>query len=178
MKNFQQNLFVVLAIALCSLCAFQWYGQTQQRNQMNGLNQVIYQKSAAIRDYTNSIATMSHEVAQMDAEITSLKGTVKTNEQQMAFLQRIRRSTGWRPMARRLPTRSPEYKLDLGTVEAKLKDAYDGIKKQNDMLKDVVAQRDEFVQKYNDSVKERNDIVAKYNALVDQVQKAQAGGSK
>jgi chromosome segregation ATPase len=176
MKNFQQNLFVVLAIALCSLCAFQWYGQTQQRNQMDGLNQVIYQKSAAIRDYTNSIATMSHEVAQMDAEITRLKGTVKTNEQQMAAqrteINRLEAD------GEALTNQIAGYKLDLQTLQAKLKDAYDGIKKQDEMLKDLVAQRDEFVQKYNDSVKERNDIVAKYNALVDQVQKAQAGGSK
>jgi chromosome segregation ATPase len=176
MKNFQQNLFIVLAIALCSLCAYQWYGQTQQRTQMNGLNQLIYQKSAAIRDYTNSIATMNNEVAQMDAEITSLKGTVKTNEQQMAAqrneINRLEAD------GEALTNQVAEYKLDLETLQAKLKDAYDGIKKQNEMLKGVVAQRDKFVQKYNDSVKERNDIVAKYNALVDQVQKAQAGGSK
>jgi chromosome segregation ATPase len=176
MKNFQQNLFVVLAIALCSLCAFQWYGQTRQRNQMDGLNKLIYQKSAAIRDYTNSIAAMNDQLARMDAGMTELKGAVKTNEQEMAAqtieINRLEAD------AEALTNQIAGYKLDLGTLQGKLKDAYDGIKKQTEMLKDLVAQRDEFVQKYNDSVKERNDIVAKYNALVDQVRKSQAGGSK
>jgi chromosome segregation ATPase len=176
MKNFQQNLFVVVAIALCSLCAYQWYGQTRQRTQMNDLNQLIYQKSAAIRDYTNSIEAMNDQLTRMDAAMTELKGTVKTNEQQMAAqrteINRLEADGG------ALTNQIAGYKLDLETLDAKLKEAYDGIKKQNQMLKDLVAQRDEFVQKYNDGVKERNDIVAKYNALVDQVQKAQAGGGK
>ena len=34
-------------------------------------------------------------------------------------------------------------------------EAYDGIKKQNGALKELTAQRDEFVQKFNDSIKER-----------------------
>ena len=28
MKNFQQNLLIVLALGLCGLCVYQWYGQT------------------------------------------------------------------------------------------------------------------------------------------------------
>jgi uncharacterized coiled-coil DUF342 family protein len=43
-------------------------------------------------------------------------------------------------------------------------------------LKELVAQRDEFVTKYNDSVKERNDLVAKYNSLAEQVRKALSAG--
>jgi uncharacterized coiled-coil DUF342 family protein len=38
----------------------------------------------------------------------------------------------------------------------------------------LVAQRDELVNKYNDSVKERNDIVEKYNQLVEKLQPAGA----
>ena len=35
----------------------------------------------------------------------------------------------------------------MDDLEAKLKEAYDGIKKQNEAMKELVAQRDEFVQK-------------------------------
>ncbi|MGD0206872.1 MAG: hypothetical protein ABSC89_04615 [Verrucomicrobiota bacterium] len=38
----------------------------------------------------------------------------------------------------------------------------------------MVAQRDELVNKYNDSVKERNDIVGKYNQLAEKFQPAGA----
>ena len=59
--------------------------------------------------------------------------------------------------------------------EAKLKDAYAGIEKQNEALTNLVAQRDDLVQKYNDEVKDRNDIVAKYNDLAKQFEKLQSG---
>jgi peptidoglycan hydrolase CwlO-like protein len=59
-------------------------------------------------------------------------------------------------------------------LEARLKDAYAGINKQNESLKELVAQRDELVNKYNDSVKERNDIVGKYNQLAEKFQPAGA----
>ena len=60
---------------------------------------------------------------------------------------------------------------------AKLKDAYDGIDKQNETITNLIAQRNDLVQKYNDEVKDRNDVVAKYNELAAQVKKLQ-GGSK
>ena len=66
-----------------------------------------------------------------------------------------------------------EYKKAVDTLEAKLKESYDGIKKQNEAIKELAAQRDDFVKKFNDSVKDRNEVVAKYNGLVDQVNKQQ-----
>src|ERR1019366_6988763 len=79
MKNFHQNLLVVLASALCALCVYQWHGQTRQRTQIERLNQLVYEKSLAIRN---------HQVAQMDARITELKRTVETNEQFVAVQRR------------------------------------------------------------------------------------------
>ena len=60
MKNFQQNLLIVLALALCGLCAFQWYVQTVQRNEITTLNGMVYEKNVAIQSATNSIATLNH----------------------------------------------------------------------------------------------------------------------
>jgi hypothetical protein len=54
-------------------------------------------------------------------------------------------------------------------LEAKLKDAYAGIEKQNEAITNLVTQRADFVQKLNDSVKDRNDIVAKYNDLIKKI---------
>ena len=53
----------------------------------------------------------------------------------------------------------------------------DGIQKQNAAITNLVAQRDDFVQKYNHEIQERNDVVAKYNDLAKQMQKLQSGGS-
>ena len=40
-------------------------------------------------------------------------------------------------------------------------------------MTNLIAQRNDLVQKYNDEVKDRNDVVAKYNELAEQVKKLQ-----
>lgn len=172
MKNFQQNLLLVLAFSLCGLCVYQWYGQTLQRNEIQKLEQSVYEKSAAIQGYTNSIASMDRQIAQMDARLTEFKAEAKTNSELILGQKRdISRLT--------LTTEGStnelaEYKAAVTNLEGKLKEAYAGIQKQNDAIKELANQRDEFVKKFNDEVKDRNDVVSKYNDLVRQVQKSQA----
>jgi len=176
MKKFQQNLLILLALGLCVLCVYQWYGQTVQRNQITTLNQTVYEKSAAIRGYTNSIATMDHQIAQMGAELSQLRSVAKTNEELIVFQKG--QINKLQLTAEGLTSQISEYKNAVGGLETKLKEAYAGIQKQNDALKELTGQRDEFVKKYNDSVKERNDVVAKYNDLAAQVEKMQSGQKK
>jgi|SRR5581483_10057783 len=174
MKNFQQNLLIVLALGLCCLCAYQWYGQTLQRNEMEGLSQTISGQKSAIQSYTNSIKTMDHQIAELDARIAGLKGTVKTND--LLLLTQKREINKLEAAAEGLTNEITQYKLAVDTLNAKVKEAYDGIKKQNESIKELVAQRDGFIQKLNDSVKDRNDVVSKYNELVARVEKLQSGG--
>jgi chromosome segregation ATPase len=183
MKNFQQNLLIILALGLCGLCVSQWYGQTIQRNEIQTLEQSVYGKSAAIQAYTNSMRTMDRQIAQMDARITELKAQAKTNAE--FVVTQNREINRLQVVAEGLTNEITEYKSAVETLQGKLKEAYDGIKKQNEAMKELAAQRDEFLNKLNDSVKERNAIVAKYNDLanqykdlVSQVQKAQTPGAK
>jgi chromosome segregation ATPase len=171
MKNFQQNLLIVLALALCGLCIFQWYEQTIQRNEITTLNGMVYDKNVAIQDATNSIATMNHQIEQMDARITEIKAAAATNEQ-LVVVQKVE-------IARlefnnlNLTNEIVQYKAAIDTLSSKLKEAYAGIEKQNETITNLVTQRDDFVKKYNDSVKDRNDVVTKYNDLAKQIQKQQ-----
>ena len=176
MKNLQQNLLIIVALSLCGLCVYQWYGQTLQRNEIQRLEQTVYEKSAAIQGYTNSIRTMDRQIAQMDARITELKAEAKTNAE--FVITQKREFNRLQAAADGLTNQIAEYKSAVESLQGKLKEAYDGIQKQNEAMKELVAQRDEFVKKFNDSVKDRNDIVTKYNDLVSQVQKAQAAGTK
>ena len=176
MKNFQQNLLIVLALGLCGLCVYQWYGQTAQRVRIERLNQVVYEKAAAIQGYTNSIHALDGQIAQMDARLSELKANVKTNDQ--LILNQKRDIARLLSAGEGLTNEIAEYKKGVATLEGKLKDAYDGIKKQNEAIKELVAQRDEFISKYNDSVKDRNGVVAKYNDLVEKVNKQQNGTAK
>ncbi len=171
MKNFQQNLFIVLAVCLCALCAWQWSGQATQRKAIQMLNQVVYDKSVSIRDYTNSIATLNHEVSEMDSNLTALRDAARTNSETIAVqkreLERLQIAN------ERLTNEMSQYKDAVGMLTNKLAEAYAGIEKQNAAIKEQAAQRDELVQKYNDEVKDRNNIVSNYNALAEQVRKMQ-----
>ncbi|MGO8696299.1 MAG: hypothetical protein ACLQVY_01080, partial [Limisphaerales bacterium] len=69
-----------------------------------------------------------------------------------------------------------QYQEATNVLESKLSEAYDGIKKQNDAITQLAAQRDEFIGKYTNSIKDRNDLVEKYNALVERVKKMQEAG--
>lgn len=176
MKNFQQKLFIVLAACLCGLCAYQWYSQAEQRVEFNRLNDLANQQSAAIQDDTNQISELQHQVSQMDANISGLRDREKTNQDTIRALRR--EVNGLEADGEDLTNQITQYKQAVDTLQGKLKDAYDGISKQNDAIKTLTEQRDDFVKKYNDEVTDRNNIVSNYNNLAAQYQKLQAGSAK
>ena len=171
MKNFQSNLLIVLALSLCALCAFQWCEQTLQRNEITTLNGMVYEKNVAFQDATNSLAVLNHQVEQMDARLTEMKAAAATNEQ-LVMVQKIEIAQ-LQFNGANLTNEIAQYTAAMHTLTAKLKEAYANLESQNSNITNLVAQRDDFVQKFNDEVKDRNDIVAKYNDLVNQVQKPQ-----
>lgn len=176
MKSFQQNLLIVMALGLCGLCVYQWYGQTQQRAAIQALNRAVYERSLAIQGYTNSIQTMDRQIAEMDARLTAFKAESKTNAE--IILQQKHELSRLQLTAEGLTNEIAQYKAGVATLQGKLKEAYEGIQKQNEALKTLAGERDEFVKKYNDEVKDRNDVVSKYNDLVHQVEKIQSTSSK
>jgi uncharacterized coiled-coil DUF342 family protein len=176
MKNLQQDLLIIVALSLCCLCVYQWYGQTLQRNAIQKLDQMVYEKSAAIQGYTNSIRTMDRQIADMDAHITQLKAEVKTNAALVIFQKRDINQL--QINSEGLTNAIAEYKGAVTNLQTKLKEAYEGTQKQNEAMEELVAQRDEFVKKFNDEVKERNEVVNKYNQLARQIEKNQAASTK
>lgn len=176
MKNLQQNLLIVVALSLCALCVYQWYGQTLQRNELQTVDQLVYEKSAAIQGYTNSIRTMDQQIAEMDARITALKVDAKTNSD--LLVAHVRQINQLQVLSEGLTNEVTEYKVAVTNLQTKLKEAYDGIQKQNEAVKELAAQRDEFVKKFNDEVKDRNEVVNKYNELVRQVEKDRTANTR
>lgn len=176
MKNFHQNLLIVLALSLCGLCVWQWYGQTLERNRIESLNHLLSDKSTAIQGYTNSIETLNHQIEEMDARITELKTAAATNDEvnlaQKREISRLQLTTEV------LTNEITQYTNAVTTLETKLSGLVEGVKKQNAAIEELTAQRDDFVKKLNDSVKDRNAIVDKYNELVKQVDKQAGTGDK
>lgn len=169
MKNPLQSLLIFFAISLCALCTWQWYSQTLQRKEMTAIVQTNVSQAEAIQGYTNTINNMDHQIAQMDGRITELKSTVYSNNLELAQLHQQNEVYS---------NTVEQYSNAFLTVEAQLKQAAENIKLQNDAIKSVAAERDDFVKRLNDSIKERNDIVQKYNDLVKQVEEMVAEQQK
>jgi predicted transcriptional regulator len=119
---------------------------------------------------------MDGQIAQMDARLTEVKAEAKTNAD--LIINQRREIKLSQITAESLTNALTEYKAAVTNLQGRLKDAYDGIQKQNEAMKELVAQRDEFVKKFNDEMKDRNDVVNKYNDLVRQVEKNQAASGK
>jgi chromosome segregation ATPase len=172
MKNFQQNLLILLALLLCGLCAWQWREQTIQRNEIGTLNGLVDQRNTDIQNDTNAIAVLNHQIEQMDSRMSELKSTASTNEQLMASQKREISKLQFNNLG--LTNEVNQYQEAVNALESKLKEAYANLARQNDAITNLVAERESLVKKYNDSVKDRNEVVTKYNDLVSQVQKLEA----
>lgn len=160
MKNFQQNLLITLALALCALCAWQWYDQSTQRHALETRNQTIFDRDGAIQSYTNTIATSDREIAALQQRLAELETTTATN--QHLLTRQTHELTRLQSTETALTNDITQYQLALTNLETKLNAAYDGIQKQNTALQELVAQRDTFIAKYTNTV-------LQYNALVDRL---------
>ena len=169
MKNPLQTLLMSLALCLCALCTWQWYGQVLQRKAMTALAQTNYDESTAIQGYTNTINNMDHQIAQMDARISDLRDTLGSNTATIVGLQQDNS---------RLNIVVDQYSNAVVVLQGQMKQANESIRRQNDAMKDLVSQRDDFVARLNESIKERNDIVTKYNELTKQLEQIQSKKQK
>jgi chromosome segregation ATPase len=169
MKNFQQNLLIIFAVALCLLCAIQWRNQARQQNAYQQRGQIVSEQLAAIQGYTNTISALQTQLAQADLHIGELRATIRTNDE--FILVQKRQINAAEAENQGLTNDVAQYRAAVDTLQSRLKEASDGIQKQNDAIKQLAAQRDDFVQKLNASVKDRNDIVAKYNDLAARFEK-------
>jgi peptidoglycan hydrolase CwlO-like protein len=129
MKNPLQTLLMSLALCLCALCTWQWYGQVLQRKAMTALAQVNYDESTAIQGYTNTINNMDHQIAQMDARLSDLRDTISSNTFTIVGLQQDNS---------RLNIVVDQYSNAVVVLQGQMKQANESIRRQNDTMKDLV----------------------------------------
>lgn len=165
MKNPLQTLLVILALSLCGLCTWQWYGQVLQRRDMTEMGQKIHDQATAIRGYTNSISTMDRQIAQLDASVTELRDVTRSNAVTIAALQRESNT---------FSNQAVRYRE---VAEENAKQANETIRHQNETIKSLISERDGFVKQLNDSIKERNEVVTQFNELVKRVNEERAAST-
>jgi len=167
LKNPLQTLLMILALGLCGLCTYQWYREVNVRREITAVKQANYDQSVAIEGYTNSINTLDKQISQLDAHVTELRETVKSNNVVIFGLGEDKN---------RLGAQLEQYSNAVEVLQEQMKQANDSIKRQNESLKSLVTERDEYVKRMNDAMKERNDVVTQYNELVKRYEELQATG--
>ncbi|HEY3862023.1 MAG TPA: hypothetical protein VGO59_09060 [Verrucomicrobiae bacterium] len=175
MKYFLQNLLVVLAFALCGLCAWQWHVQTALHSGGAALQKALFARDSAIQGFTNSIKSMDAEIAGLSTRVNELKQTAAGHEQ--TILEQKHEINRLRLAADVSSNEISQYKAVVDQLEARLKEANAGIEKQNDAIKKLLSERDGAIQKLNDGMNERNALAEKYNDLVRRFNKLQADTS-
>jgi chromosome segregation ATPase len=165
MKNFQRNLFILIAVGLCGACAYQWYLQASQMDAMEHLNSVIYTNSTAIQGYTNSIRDMDAEINQLQERVAQLKRNSVSNDQWAVAEKRE---------VARLLSAGDIVSNELGVYEAAVKTLTNRLDEAYTGEKTLAAQRDDFVRRLNQSIQQQNELTVKYNSLVERINKLQS----
>ncbi len=171
MKNLLQNLLVVLSLCLCAMCAWQWYVQAQLHVQGDALQQTVLKQAEEIQSNTNRIKSMDSEISGLSTRVEELikrlDATIISNKSLESEVWTLHGTAGV------LSNEIDQYKEIVDKMNAKLESAAEGIKKQNEAIKTIAAERDTAINKANDTMKDRNAIVEKYNALVEKWNKLQ-----
>jgi chromosome segregation ATPase len=170
--SFLTNLLIVFALGLCALCTFQWLRETESRKIIQTLHNQTYKLESEIQQHTNNIHHMDVRINDLTLLISQLENTIKTNELQIQDLRSETNSLSHSNLV--YLAQIDVYTDAYSEATNRLAKAFEDIKKQNDLINEVAAQRNEFVEKLNTCITERNDIVNQYNDLVKQVELFQA----
>jgi chromosome segregation ATPase len=146
--------------------------QTLLHNEGAALQETLSKQAAEIQADTNKLQNMDAEIAGLSTRINELKRAAMTNEQ--TALEQSREILRLGKSGEGMSNQIVQYKEIVDKLEAKLKEASEGITKQNAAIQQLASERDEAIKKYNDSIKERNALAEKYNNLVERYNKLQA----
>jgi chromosome segregation ATPase len=172
MKNtFLTNLLVVFALGLCGLCTFQWLRETENRKEVQKLHNNIYGLQDQNMHHTNRIAKMDAQIADLTDLNKSLHGAFKQRSNEVIELRSITNSLSYSNdvLGRTLDA----YTNAFAQTTNRLAEAYENIKRQNELITNVVAQRDEYVNRLNLQISNYNILVGQHNEAVRRVEELQ-----
>jgi chromosome segregation ATPase len=176
MKNFQQNLLMTLAFALCALCAWQWHFATVQRVRLGDREQEISRMDTAIQGYTNDLEKAKQQVTRLEESLAGLNGdlrqALKTNSE--IAIQQKREIARLGANNDTLMSELIQYTNAVAALQSNLDTAYDEVKKRDAIMGQLAAMRDEYIQKYTNTVNQYNELVSKYTNVVDRLTKLQS----
>ncbi len=165
------NLLLAFALGLCGLCTFQWLRETRTRQETQTLLHKKFLLESTIQEHTNRIAKMDVQIADLTERSAEQGLAIKSNEIAIRLLRDATNSLG--DTNEYLGRVLDAYTNAFNDTTNRLAKAYDDITKQNEVLKEVIVERDGYVLQLNEAISNRNATVKEFNDLVERVTKMQ-----
>ncbi len=156
MKNFLQNLLIFFALCLCGLVAVQWHRETKLQQQIQRLSDAARDKVEATQSIQSALNRAEEEVKRLDALKNGLNELVKSNQVRIARLQSD---------LERADTETGKNLKQIDAYKSALEQANANIRKQNEDLKRLAAERNEAATKFNKLVEDYNALAQKWSEL-------------
>lgn len=150
MKPGNPATFIVLTLALCALCGWQWNRESKLRALNLELATDLQSSQKERLELGEKLNASTAEILRLSAALTELRATPPTVEEAPDSAA---------PEVDRLNKIVAEQKAQLETRQAALDAAAGSVGKANESIRKLTGERD-------DLVKRLNEVTAKYNALL------------
>src|ERR1043166_985786 len=154
MKNFLQNLLMFFALALCGLIAFQWVRETDLRRRVQGLTDIIHEKSENIQKLEATVKRYEGEIQRLHALTKDLEKITAENERNHTQMER--------------------YKDAFEQQKAVAEKQGAEILEQNEKLRNLAAQRSLVGSNLSTMSRLISDLAGRWTQMNEDLQKAAA----
>ena len=169
MKNFLQNLLIILAICLCGLITFQWVREGRTHARLEALVNEVHDKAGAIQNLGGQLKRSEAEVERLDKLKTEMAETIKSNRLEiMGLTKEVKKTADELEHSKR---QSEAFKSALDQANENTRIQIEETRKQTEQLKKILADRNEMVTNYNKLAADYNDLAKKWNDLQEQLKK-------
>jgi septal ring factor EnvC (AmiA/AmiB activator) len=170
MRTFLQNLLIFFALCLCGMMVYQWVVETDLRREAQKLTDTVQDKKEAIQNLQANVKHDEGEIQRLDGLKNQLTQTVKTNEAEIATLNKdLTKATNSLDRAEKTVA---NYKEAVDRANENVKAANENIEAQKAELRKVVDDRNEMVKKLNKLTSDFNDLAKKWNDQQEELAKA------
>jgi chromosome segregation ATPase len=154
MNRFLTKLNLLGVFALAALCVFQWRINREANIDVIGLQKSQREQSAKIAEHEKTIAGHVVDLESFRAQLTATKNAEKELTSKLTAADRNNHQ---------LTIEVEQLKLSLTTWAAAVSERDEQLRRATTNIQDLIASRDEAIEKYNGLAKQHNQLVADLN---------------
>jgi len=186
MKSLLVNLLVAFSLILCGFNAYQWFREAKLHGRVEDLGNQIFRKSGEIQDLQQSVKIHEDEIKRLENIRENFNSIVKSNRTVITQLEE--QSEKFRRDAQIQAAKAAQvdqYKTAYEKANEGIKKANDVIQLQNEKMKGLADERNQFVERFNKLAldyktlgEDYQKVLGMYTNLVAEVNAANAKNSK